>query len=139
MADYDIPIPPDKTENIPQHELNRRWAEEQAKRKYFEEQKEKERLAIEQQQLEAAEREWAAEQKIAKFTKGQGETKLSPGAWIGPESPPLQNPQTPGAGPRQRIYEGQPPEGDIRRERNWIGDLTPEEQAIFKKNNPMPR
>lgn len=69
----------------------------------------------------------------------QGETKLSTGAWIGPSGPPLENPKTPGAGPRQQIYEGQPPVGDVRRARNWVGDMTPEEQAEFNKKYPMPR
>lgn len=136
----DMALPQDKPENIPQHELNRRWAEQQQKEKYFAEQKEKERLSLEQQQLDIYLREKAAEQRIQDFVsnKKKSEEKIG-GSWIGPDVGLENLNKTNPPFIREKIAENMPLPGADRHERNFIGDMTPEERAKFKKDYPMPR
>lgn len=140
---------------VPQHELNRQWAEKQAKEQYFKEQAEKEKVAIKQQQLEALMEKMKTDKRIDDFINNrprpstnpydasytQGETKLSTGSWSGPDQRIAENlNRTPGAGPRQRIEEGQVPAGSTRHERNFAEGMSPQELEKFRREHGiMPR
>jgi len=70
-----------------------------------------------------------------------GETKLSSGAWIGPEQRIVDNlNRNPDAGPREKIAERQVPPGSGRHERNFTEGMSPQELEKFRREHGiMPR